>query len=129
MEVGMEDQALHVLERLVIEDDQSVEAWYLGGWCQYLLAEKIPQRIKSDESSMTEEPTLEYQSFLGASREWLETSLRLYEMTEYEDERLREHAMEVIALLPSLPPSNTIDAAGAGSDSEWEDESKLDEVE
>jgi hypothetical protein len=30
MEVEMELQALQVLERLILEDDESIEAWYLG---------------------------------------------------------------------------------------------------
>ena len=44
MEAEMEEQALDVLERLVEEDDHSVEAWYLGGWCLNLLAAKESRR-------------------------------------------------------------------------------------
>ena len=44
MEVSMLEEALNVLERLVNEDDQSVEAWYLGGWCLYLAAEMNKDR-------------------------------------------------------------------------------------
>jgi hypothetical protein len=38
MEAQMEEEALEVVERLVGEDDESIEAWYLGGWCLYLMA-------------------------------------------------------------------------------------------
>ncbi|EED24266.1 TPR domain protein [Talaromyces stipitatus ATCC 10500] len=86
MEVQMEVEALQVLERLILEDDESVEAWYLGGWCLYLLAEKEKQ--DSSEEKRHES--------MVASREWLKQSLKLYQKLEYEDERLRDHALELV---------------------------------
>lgn len=93
MEVTMEFEALEVLERLILEDDQSVEAWYLGGWCLYLLAEKqqAPKDATADE--LAESPR---HASLVASREWLKQGLKLYEVLEYEDERLRDHALELV---------------------------------
>ncbi|KAJ5567416.1 hypothetical protein N7535_006722 [Penicillium sp. DV-2018c] len=93
MEVTMEFEALEVLERLILEDDQSVEAWYLGGWCLFLLAEKqvAPKDVTAAEP--TESPR---QASLEASREWLKQSLKLYDALEYEDERLRDHALELV---------------------------------
>ncbi|KAF2266946.1 TPR-like protein [Lojkania enalia] len=96
MEAEMEDDAIEVLERLVEENDGSVEAWYLGGWCLHLLGEK----------QKTAEQTEAAKSLLKASRYWLENSLKLYTMLEYEDERLREHAEEIVKRLnDSLGPS------------------------
>lgn len=107
MEAGMEEEALGVVERLVQEDDGSVESWYLGGWCLYLLAAGRKQRdgVGSDEGmadgdhekngGQDEDEHLSTHSFL-ASREWLRQSLKLYEMIEYEDERLRDHAVELV---------------------------------
>ncbi|KAE8549354.1 hypothetical protein EYB25_007875 [Talaromyces marneffei] len=86
MEVQMEVEALHVLERLILEDDESIEAWYLGGWCLYLLAEKEKEE-SSDEKR--------HESMV-ASRGWLKQSLKLYQKLEYEDERLRDHALELV---------------------------------
>ncbi|RJE21330.1 TPR domain protein [Aspergillus sclerotialis] len=93
MEVGMELEALEVLERLILEDDQSVEAWYLGGWCLQLLAEKkeAPQDAEAEES-----PESKRHASLVASREWLKQSLKLYDLIQYEDERLKEHAIELV---------------------------------
>jgi predicted Zn-dependent protease len=93
MEVTMEFEALEVLERLILEDDQSVEAWYLGGWCLFLLAEKreAPKDVTAEE--LAESPR---QASLEASREWLKQALKLYDVLEYEDERLRDHALELV---------------------------------
>jgi hypothetical protein len=88
MEVQLEVQALQVLERLILEDDESIEAWYLGGWCLYLLAEKEKEAGQSSEEKRHES--------LVASREWLKQSLKLYQKLEYEDDRLRDHALELV---------------------------------
>ncbi|KAL8664220.1 MAG: hypothetical protein Q9168_007941 [Polycauliona sp. 1 TL-2023] len=98
MEVGMEDDAMEVLERLIEEDDSSVEAWYLGGWCAYLTAERSQSAQKSSINGNGEKASLdsEYESSLMSSREWLKNSLRLYETQAYEDDRLRDHAMELV---------------------------------
>lgn len=82
----MEVEALQVLERLILEDDESIEAWYLGGWCLYLLAEK--EKEESSEEKRRES--------MVASRVWLKQSLKLYQKLEYEDVRLRDHALELV---------------------------------
>ena len=79
IEVEMETRAMGVLERLVQEDDQSVEAWYLGGWCQFLLGEKEQSAERRH-----------------GAREWLETSLSLCKLLDYEDDRLIAHAKEIL---------------------------------
>lgn len=103
MEVEMEEEALEVVERLVAEDDQSVEAWYLGGWCLYLLGEKRKdnQAIGADAVMHDEKPQKKREdsllmALLVSSREWLRQSLQLYEVLDYEDERLRDHAKELV---------------------------------
>ena len=53
---------------------------------------------------------------LRASRDWLENCLKLYAMLEYEDERLKDHADEILKELNDvLGPSTGED------DEEWED--------
>ncbi|KAI9371457.1 hypothetical protein BJX61DRAFT_534770 [Aspergillus egyptiacus] len=96
MEVSMLLEALEVLERLILEDDQSVEAWYLGGWCLYLLAEKGEAPSDPEEKQTNEAPESKRQASLVASREWLKQSLSLYDLIEYEDERLKDHALELV---------------------------------
>lgn len=89
----MENEALEVLERMVLEDDQSVETWYLGGWCLYLLGGR-GRGPPSDRLIDTEsEPQ---HSSLRSSRTWLRQAMKLYDLLNYEDEKLKEHALELI---------------------------------
>ncbi|KAH7130768.1 TPR domain-containing protein [Dendryphion nanum] len=108
MEAEIEEEAIEVLERLVGENDSSVEAWYLGGWCLHLLAEK------QKAGEQTETAT----ALQRASRDWLENCLKLYTALEYEDERLKEHADELLQGLNSiLGPSTGEEDEGE----EWDD--------
>ncbi|KAL5042205.1 hypothetical protein BDW71DRAFT_200773 [Aspergillus fruticulosus] len=124
MEVSMLLEALEVLERLILEDDQSVEAWYLGGWCLQLLAEK-GEAPKDPEGESNETPESKRHASLVASREWLKQSLSLYDLVQYEDERLKEHALELVeAMNKELgeemdDDSNAEDGEGEG-EGEWE---------
>ncbi|KAF6220814.1 hypothetical protein HO133_002494 [Letharia lupina] len=129
MEVEMEEEALGVVERLVQEDDGSVEAWYLGGWCLYLLGMK--QRKKHDERNGAaegdamedangcdeDEEDLLTQTMVS-SREWLRQSLKLYELVEYEDERLKDHAMELVEELDAIIGERGEDEVDEGEE-EW----------
>lgn len=118
----MELEALEVLERLILEDDQSVEAWYLGGWCLNLLAEK--QQAPKDEEPEKETPESKRLASLVASREWLKQSLMLYDMVQYEDERLKEHALELVANMNKELPEDIEeeDKEGEGEEGDWVDE-------
>ena len=81
---------MEVLERLVGEDDHSVEVWYLGGWCLYILGEKEKEKNPSSD---------DHKPYYISSRQWLNHSMKLFEQQEYEDERLGEHARELIGKL------------------------------
>ncbi|KAL8687625.1 MAG: hypothetical protein Q9218_006254 [Villophora microphyllina] len=103
MEVDMQTDAMEVLERLVEEDDTSVEAWYLGGWCQYLAMERSKAAPTPGAGSAANNDPHESASSaaLKSSRAWLRNSLRLCEIQDYEDERLKEHALELVKNLDS----------------------------
>jgi tetratricopeptide (TPR) repeat protein len=83
MEVEAETEAMAVIELLVKEDDESVETWYLGGWCQVLMSQK-------DGLTETEKQQRQEQA-----KSWLEMCLGLYQKQDYEDARLKEHAVEL----------------------------------
>ncbi|KAI1459382.1 TPR-like protein [Annulohypoxylon moriforme] len=111
MEVGMEQEAIEVLERLVGEDDQSVEVWYLGGWGLYVMGEKQKAANASEE---------DWKALWISSRVWLNQCQHLYALQDYEDERLGEHAKELLSLI-----AKELGEAPAGEeddDDEWEDE-------
>ncbi|KAF2748136.1 TPR-like protein [Sporormia fimetaria CBS 119925] len=113
MEAKMEEEAIEVLERLIGENDSSVDAWYLGGWCLHLLAEKQQQ---AGETKTTK-------ALLRASRDWLDNCLKIYTVLEWEDERLKEHVDELLKELnDTLGPST-----GEEEEEEWEDAGDDDE--
>ncbi|RMZ01473.1 hypothetical protein D0862_06345 [Hortaea werneckii] len=127
MEAEMEKEAMFVLQRLVTDDDQSVEAWYLGGWCQNLIAEKLTAAgLSTDTPANGGDEENELLIALKGSRNWLKMALRLYDLLEYEDDRLCEHAKElVVALDRDLGPEAK--DTGAGEDDEWEEWDGIDE--
>lgn len=114
MDANLEEDAMDVLQRLALEDDQSVEACYLGGWCLHLLANKADDEEPSHET-------------LGVSRTWLLNTMRLYEKQEYEDDRLRDHALELLAKLEAVlgPVGDT----QAEDEIDWEQDEESDQDE
>lgn len=101
----MEPEALTVLEGVVDGDEACVEGWYLGGWGLWLLAEKTgddslaKETITSPTSTTTKENPRPRIAYLKSSRRWLLSCLGMYQQTEYEDERLRDHARELVAAI------------------------------
>lgn len=140
MEAEMDERAMVVLERLVAEDDSSVEGWYLGGWCALLMAgigrpDHGKRDTNTDVTSVKESGAggdiskreiprteAERQALLITGQEWLRNSLRLYDMQGYEDDRLRDHAVELVEVLDSeLEESEDDDDGDEGAEG-WEDE-------
>lgn len=127
MEAEMEMQAIEVLERLVQEDDGSVEAWYLGGWCLFLMGEKRRKAGRGGENKGMEGGTEldgegeDWMALMAASREWLRNSLKLYDSQDYEDDRLRDHALELVGGLDAELGDAGADEEEDGG-GEWEDE-------
>ncbi|KAM0666584.1 hypothetical protein ACQRIU_004439 [Beauveria bassiana] len=93
LETEMMEDALVVLERLVTDDDESIEAWYLGGWALYLAGEKLRD---AKGSTNGDGPSEDLKTAWKSSRRWLAQCLKLFEAQEYEDERLGEHAVELV---------------------------------
>lgn len=131
MEAELEAEAMFVLDRLIMEDDQSVEAWYLGGWCQHLMAER--SKTSADDSDMHPDPTEDtVKSLMKGSRHWLNMALKLYSLLDYEDERLSEHAKELVNGLDAVLGPADEDAENEGDEYEaWDgiDEEEQDEDE
>lgn len=125
MEAQMETEALAVLDRMILEDDHSIETLYLGGWCQYLLGRRAQETPSKDPSKEEQ-----IQATLLSSRGWLRQSMKLYDLVEYEDEKLKEHAMELIQELEQelkdvVDDSDEGEGEGdVGNDDEWDDESE-----
>ena len=115
----MEEVALEVVERLVGEDDESVEAWYLGGWCLWLMGSKQEE----------EEDSKDKKALLLSSREWLRNCLKLYGLLDYEDDRLRDHAAELVSGLDKeLGDAEIEEEDDDDDDDEWIDEEDIDDT-
>ena len=110
MEVEVEMEAFRVVEGLVRDDDQSVECNYLGGWCQVLLSQKPD--VPEDERFANQ----------TQAKVWLDNCLRLYRVQDYDDDRLRDHTLE---LKKELDSALGVEA----DDSAWEDEEDADNAE
>ncbi|TVY16284.1 putative assembly chaperone of rpl4 [Lachnellula arida] len=116
MEADMDVEAIEVLERLVGEDDSSVEVWYLGGWGLYIMGEK--QKNGEAKAENGDGDGENWKVSWISSRQWLTHSLRLFDQQDYEDERLGEHAKELLASLNAELGGETVNE----EEEEWEDE-------
>ncbi|KAL7919828.1 hypothetical protein ACQKWADRAFT_185246 [Trichoderma austrokoningii] len=128
METEMEEQALVVLERLVTDDDSSVEVWYLGGWCLYVAGEKLRDAKQQQPQQSNGAEDEEWKATWGYSRKWLTQSLKLYEQQEYEDERLGEHASELLQSINKElgePPEGEDEEEWSGISDEEDDDEEM----
>ncbi|KAK3299102.1 uncharacterized protein B0H64DRAFT_387152 [Chaetomium fimeti] len=111
IEVGMEKEAVDVTERLIAEDDRSVEVLYLGGYAKYISGETLKTQGQASDVET-------WKAFWRSSRKWLTQCLKVFKQEEYEDERLGEHAQD---LLNSIK-SELGEGAEDGEDGDaWED--------
>ena len=116
MEADMDQEAIDVLETLVGENDQSVEVWYLGGWGLYIMGEKQ----KNGEIKVADEEGDNWKVSWISSRQWLTQSLTLFKQQDYEDERLGEHAKELLASLNAALGGEAV-AGDPEEEDGWED--------
>lgn len=114
LETGLEDDALKVLERLVTDDDSSVEAWYLGGWCLYIMGEKTRTKAPARNGASSEDE--DWKSIWKTSRQWLMRCLKLFQLQEYEDDRLGQHAQELLQNI-----NKELGEPAEGEEDEWDD--------
>lgn len=121
MEVELEQEALEVLERLVDEDDHSVEVWYLGGWALYVLGEKEKAEKTGEETG--------WKMTWFSSRTWLNQCLKLFKKTEYEDDRLGAHANELLNKVAGELGVAAVMEDGEEEEGDWEEDDDSEEDE
>lgn len=150
LEVGMEKDALSVVDGVVSGDEECVEGWYLGGWGLWILGDKKRRneaRVDDDEEMIDDEnddgEKLEHKAgeeegesgrndgedhdWTGRwqdSLQWLRTCLQLYDQLDYEDERLRDHALELVQAIETEFAANGVEVEGneeeGGGGGKWE---------
>ncbi|KAF8071895.1 hypothetical protein FPV67DRAFT_1483083 [Lyophyllum atratum] len=114
LELSLYTPALLVLHGVMASDDQEVEAWYLEGWCFFMMSEQ------AQESGGTLDE-LTWQELAKDARDCLETCQVLHTNQEHPDAPLLEHVRELIGKLDALgiTPSPA-DGEGEGEEG-WED--------
>ncbi|KAG5634925.1 hypothetical protein H0H81_000315 [Sphagnurus paluster] len=115
LELSLYTPALLVLHGVMSSDDQEVEAWYLEGWCFFMMSEQAQE----NGGTLDE---LTWQELAKDARDCLETCLVLHTNQEHPDTPLLEHVKELIAKLEALgiAPSS-IDAGEGEQEDGWED--------
>ncbi|KAH8831434.1 hypothetical protein DL96DRAFT_1587788 [Flagelloscypha sp. PMI_526] len=121
LELSLFNPALLVLNGIMASDDQLVEAWYLEGWCFFMMAEQA----KSSPDGMLSESELAWEELGRDARDCLEACQTLHIGQEYGDEPMLDHIKELIRTLEQhgIQPSPP-DEEGA----EWEDMDSDDEM-
>lgn len=149
LEVGLEEDALQVAGGIVDGDEGCVEGWYLGGWGLWVLGGKKKGRGDGEGSDCGENggdahhaPGKQKEINAGGgdlaegnaeeewiecwrgSLQWLRTCLALYDRLEYEDERLQEHALELVKGIENEFSQRGIESDGdeEGDGEGWESE-------
>ncbi|KDQ59230.1 hypothetical protein JAAARDRAFT_33954 [Jaapia argillacea MUCL 33604] len=115
LELSLYTPALQILQTVMLSDDQEVEAWYLEGWCFFLMSEQA-RETKSTLDDLTWEE-------LGRSaRDCLDTCQMLHLGQAHPDQPLLDHANELIQKLEAMgiQPSPEDDTVGVNPDV-WED--------
>lgn len=113
LELSLYTPALLVLHGIMAADDEEVEAWYLEGWCFFLMAEQAHEKEGKLEDMSWED--------LGRdSRDCLETCKVLHVNQEHPDRPLLDHVNELIIKLEELGIRPSPEEEADGND-DWED--------
>ncbi|KAJ8521892.1 hypothetical protein ONZ45_g1439 [Pleurotus djamor] len=114
LELALFTPALLVLKDIMETDDQDVEAWYLEGWCFYLMGEQAKEHGGSfDEMTWAE--------LAKDARDCLDTCVVLHTNQEHPDAPLLEHARELIANLEALGIKSSPAEDDGEEEGGWED--------
>ncbi|KAH9917038.1 uncharacterized protein B0H18DRAFT_1036349 [Fomitopsis serialis] len=115
LELSLFTPALLVLQGIMTVDDQEVEAWYLEGWCFFLMAEQAQESGgKLDE--------LTWEELARDSRDCLETCQMWHVNQEHPDKPLLQHVRELIGKLEALGVQPLSDDDGDDGDADgWQD--------
>ncbi|KAK0469663.1 uncharacterized protein EV420DRAFT_1297842 [Desarmillaria tabescens] len=114
LELELYAPALLVLHGVMLSDDQEVEAWYLEGWCYFLMAEQARETSGKLKDMAWEELAKD-------ARDRLETCQLLHVNEGHPDIPLLDHVKTLISQLEALgiQPSAPLDEEE--EEREWED--------
>ncbi|EPE09214.1 tpr domain-containing protein [Ophiostoma piceae UAMH 11346] len=128
MTVGWLAKSIDVTTQLLRDDEQSVEVWYLAGYANYLLG----QEQKEEAAKDAQKPQEKWKITWTEARRCLGRCLRRFQQQQYEDERLGEHANELMQELVATvgePSQKELDEEDYEEEDEWEDDEDEEEGE
>ncbi|XP_006459532.1 hypothetical protein AGABI2DRAFT_201882 [Agaricus bisporus var. bisporus H97] len=126
LELELYTPALLVLQGIMSTDDQEVEAWYLEGWCFFLMSESA----KEAEGGKLDD--ISWEELAKDSRDCLETCKVLHVNQDHPDKPILGHTQELISKLESLgvkPSPVEVEVEVEDNGEEWEDVSETEDVE
>jgi len=119
LELSLYTNALTILSGILGIDDQEVEAWYLEGWCLFLMAEQA-RETKEKVSGLT------WEELAKDAMDCLETCQMLHQAQNHPDEQILQHAKDLIIELVAagIQPTAEEEAIEENGDDDdnWEDE-------
>ncbi|KAG8921592.1 hypothetical protein FRC02_012493 [Tulasnella sp. 418] len=127
LELSLYHQALTILQDIIASDDQDVEAWYLEGWCFFLMGDAV-----KEGATIEGVDELTWEDLKRDARDCLEMCKGLHKAQEHPDEQLLSHAIELInelenaGIKPSPEGQDEAQNGDGGSETEWEDEDDAD---
>ncbi|KAI0049808.1 TPR-like protein [Auriscalpium vulgare] len=114
LELELYTPALLVLQGIMAADDEEVEAWYLEGWCFYLMAEQAHESGGKMDSFSWEELARD-------ARDCLETCKTLHINQAHPDAPLRDHVKELIGKLEEMGIKPSPEDEDREDEEGWED--------
>ncbi|KAF9267726.1 TPR-like protein [Marasmius fiardii PR-910] len=121
LELSLFTPALLVLHGVMSSTDEEVEAWYLEGWCYFMMAEQA----KENGGTLDD---ISWEELAGDSRDRLETCQLLHINERHPDTPLLNHVRELISKLEALGIKDPMEEEGQDEDEdEWVDEDSADE--
>jgi hypothetical protein len=133
LELALYTPALLVLHGIMSTDDQDVEAWYLEGWCFYLMAEKAKETGRTFDE-------LAWEELAKDSRDCLETcqvvstnlslnapltdhGLQLHKNQDHPDKPILDHVQELISQLEAagIKASPMEEGEEGDTEGDWEE--------
>ncbi|KAF5367376.1 hypothetical protein D9758_003692 [Tetrapyrgos nigripes] len=122
LELSLYAPALLVLHGIMSSDDQEVEAWYLEGWCYFLMAEQAKESGgKLDDMT--------WEELAKDARDRLETCQMLHVNEQHPDKPLLDHVRELIGKLDAAGIKASAADEEDNDEGDWVDEASEDEDE
>ncbi|KAJ3523163.1 hypothetical protein NM688_g8771 [Phlebia brevispora] len=115
LELELYEPALLVISGVMASDDQEVEAWYLEGWCFFMMTEQA----REHDGTFND---VAWEQLAKDSRDCLDTCQMLHLNQDHPDKPILEHVNELIAKLEALGIHASPEGEDDGDEGgEWED--------